>query len=119
MQGYSAINTSVSLPHVSFPVYNNIIVEGHFLTIVRPQCLMFTGFSCFALHWIPMVFQRADIRKKYNLQGDFVSDLLTSCCCACCSLVQQDKEAEIHEKDLASKVNGVGYTKPHDMSYPA
>jgi Cys-rich protein (TIGR01571 family) len=80
---------------------------------------MFTGFSCFGLHFIPMMFQRADLRKKYNLQGDFVTDLLTSCCCGCCSLIQQDKEAEFREKELAEKVNGTGYVKPQDMSYPA
>lgn len=84
---------------------------------------MFTGFTCFGLHFIPMLFQRADLRKKYNLQGDCVMDLFTSCCCACCSLIQQDKEAEFREKELADKLNGAGgpsgYAKPQGMAYPA
>ncbi|EXJ72048.1 uncharacterized protein A1O5_04551 [Cladophialophora psammophila CBS 110553] len=92
-------------------------MEGY--NFINASCLMFTGFSCFGLHFIPMMFQRADIRKKYNLQGDCVGDLLTSCCCGCCSLIQQDKEAEFREKELAEKVNGAGYTKPQDMAYPA
>ena len=70
---------------------------------------------CVGLHWIPMLMQRADIRQKYNLQGDFVTDLLTSCCCGCCSLIQQEKEVEYREKELGSKV---GYTKPETMSHP-
>lgn len=65
-----------------------------------------------------MIFQRADIRRKYNLQGNFITDLFTTCCCGCCSLIQQDKEAELREKELAEKANGVGYAKPQGMSYP-
>ena len=80
---------------------------------------MFAGFGCFGLHCIPTLFQRADLRKKYNLQGDIVTDMLTSCCCACCSLIQQDKEAEVREKELAEKFNGGGYVKPQNMAYPA
>ncbi|EXJ62726.1 hypothetical protein A1O7_03164 [Cladophialophora yegresii CBS 114405] len=88
-------------------------------SFINASCLMFTGFSCFGLHFIPMMFQRADIRKKYNLQGDCVTDLFTSCCCACCSLVQQDKEAEHREQELAEKLNGAGYVKAQEMAYPA
>lgn len=80
---------------------------------------MFAGFGCFGLHCIPTFLQRLDIRKKYNLQGNFVTDLLTSCCCSCCSLVQQDKEAEMREGELAMKVNGDGYGKVQNMAYPA
>jgi Cys-rich protein (TIGR01571 family) len=80
---------------------------------------MFTGFTCFGLHFIPTLFQRIDIRKKNNLQGDFVTDLLTSCCCACCSIIQQDKEAKKREGELAEKAGLNGYTKPQGMTYPA
>ena len=61
-----------------------------------------------------MLMQRADIRHKYNLQGDFVTDLLTSCCCGCCSLIQQEKEVEIRERELGEKA---AYVKPEGMSY--
>ena len=79
---------------------------------------MFTGFTCFGLHFIPTLFQRIDVRKKYNLQGNFVTDLLTSCCCACCSIIQQDKEAEVQEKALLSKVDDKGYGHVQGMNYP-
>ncbi|KAJ9628313.1 hypothetical protein H2204_009288 [Knufia peltigerae] len=85
---------------------------------VNASCLLFTGFSCFGLHFIPTLFQRVDVRNKYNLQGDFLSDLFTSCCCACCSIIQQDKEAEVREREIAEKA-AAGYAKPQGMSYQA
>lgn len=78
---------------------------------------MFTGFSCFGLHWIPMMFQSAEIRKKYGLQGDFVTDLLKSCCCGCCVLVQQEKETEQREALLHAKVDETGYQSNVAMEY--
>ena len=63
--------------------------------------------------------QRADLRTKHNLQGSCLSDLATTCCCGCCSLAQQDKEAEYREALLAGG-QGVqqAYTAPGGMSYP-
>ncbi|MBE7182090.1 MAG: PLAC8 family protein, partial [Terriglobus roseus] len=54
--------------------------------------------SCLA--WLPASLQRADVRKKYGLQGSFATDLAISCCCHCCNLVQMDKEAAWQEKEL-------------------
>jgi len=42
--------------------------------------------------------QRADIRRKYNLQGSCITDIAAACCCALCDLVQQEKESEHREK---------------------
>lgn len=64
-----------------------------------------------------MIFQRADIRKKYQLQGDFVTDLFFACCCGCCSLVQQDKEVEHREGLLGQGAAEVGYQPTEEMSY--
>ncbi|RMZ85366.1 hypothetical protein DV737_g805, partial [Chaetothyriales sp. CBS 132003] len=58
---------------------------------------------------------RIDIRNKYNLQGSFVTDLLTSCCCGCCSIIQQDKEAAVREKEIHEKEQGYG--KVQGMEY--
>lgn len=60
--------------------------------------------------------QRVAIRQKYNLQGDFVTDFLTSWCCACCSVIQQEKESELREKE---NLNKTGYVKNEGMAYPA
>ncbi|KAI1619188.1 PLAC8 family-domain-containing protein [Exophiala viscosa] len=84
---------------------------------VNASCLMFTGFSCLGLHFIPTFFQRVDIRRRYNLHGDCLSDLFTSCCCVCCSIIQQDKEAEVREKELATRVDAKGYAEPQGMAY--
>lgn len=81
------------------------------------QCLMFLGFTCFGLPWIPIILQRADIRKKYNLQGTFITDVFTACCCGCCSLVQQDKEVEYREGLLGRAGNDAGYQATEEMSY--
>jgi Cys-rich protein (TIGR01571 family) len=62
------------------------------------QCLLFCVSSCLAV--IPFALQRADIRKKYGLEGSFVTDLVLGCCCGCCGLTQMDKEAEFQEKEM-------------------
>jgi len=82
---------------------------------VNATCLGFWASMCVGLHWVPMVMQRSDIRRKYNLQGDCITDLLMSCCCGCCSLIQQEKEVEFREKEMEGKE---GYAKPEAMSYP-
>lgn len=46
-----------------------------------------------------------------------MTDLLTSCCCGCCSLIQQDKEAEYQEELLKQKADVEGYQKTGAMSY--
>jgi hypothetical protein len=40
------------------------------------------------------MLQRIDIRDRYSLQGDGVTDCLKVCCCGCCDLMQQEKESE-------------------------
>ena len=64
-----------------------------------------------------MSMQRADMRKKYNLDGSCLMDIATSCCCGCCSLVQQDKEAAHHEPLLQSSVDTKQYQAPAGMEY--
>jgi hypothetical protein len=36
--------------------------------------------------------KRGEIRDRYNIRGDAVTDCLLSWCCHCCSLIQQEKE---------------------------
>ena len=50
-----------------------------------------------------LTIQRADVRKKYNLEGSCLTDMAINCCCGVCSLVQQDKEAEHWETQGAGK----------------
>lgn len=46
--------------------------------------------------------QRAEIRRKYHLQGNCLTDIAAACCCALCNLVQQEKESEFREKELTN-----------------
>ena len=47
-----------------------------------------------------MAMQRKEVRDRLNLEGNCLSDLAISCCCGCCSLVQQDKEVENRQAQL-------------------
>ncbi|KAL2266004.1 hypothetical protein VTJ83DRAFT_5356 [Remersonia thermophila] len=85
---------------------------------VNASCLMMWASGCVCLHWLPVAMQRAEIRAKHNLQGDFLTDVALAFCCGCCSIVQADKEAEHREKLLASNVQQQGYQAPAGMSYP-
>lgn len=81
------------------------------------QCLLFCGTMCIGIPFIPIAMQRAHLREKYNLQGSCIVDLATACCCGCCDLIQQDKEAEHREGLLSSGGNSKGYTTNGDMQY--
>jgi hypothetical protein len=61
--------------------------------------------------------QRADIRAKYNLQGDCMTDIAAACCCGLCDLVQQEKEAAYQglNHEAAAKQP---YQAPDGMAYP-
>ena len=61
--------------------------------------------------------QRAEVRAKYNLQGSCLEDLACSICCGCCSLIQQEKEAEHREPLLAQTGIKEQYSAPAGMTY--
>jgi hypothetical protein len=64
------------------------------------------------------MLQRKEIRERFALEGNFVSDLARTCCCICCTLVQADKEAEYQLLHNA----GMDMTQPKKkdgMSYEA
>jgi len=61
---------------------------------VNVSCLGFWASTYCCLHIIPQLLQKHDIKEKFNLDGDFATDCLKSWCCACCDIIQQDKEAE-------------------------
>jgi hypothetical protein len=87
------------------------------------KCLLLCASGCVGLWWIPVAMQRQDIREKYNLQGDCVTDLLATCCCGPCVLCQGEKEAAHHEPLLAQQGGVLGdktaYQPDAGMSYSA
>ncbi|TWU72636.1 hypothetical protein ED733_000703 [Metarhizium rileyi] len=108
------------LPCVTFGkthhrVRKNGSLEGY--EPINTSCLLFCGAGCFGLHWIPMAMQRMNIRDKYNLRGSCLEDILASCCCHCCSLIQQDKEAEHREQQLLASGVQQPYQSNSQMQY--
>lgn len=60
--------------------------------------------------------QRAGMREKYNLEGSCLGDLAKAYCCACCNLIQMDKEAKVREQLLSSGTEQ--YQANVEMVYP-
>lgn len=85
---------------------------------VNTSCLLLVGSACVGLSIVPLALQRAEVRAKYGLEGNCISDILLSCCCGCCSLIQQDKEAEHREALLAQGGHKEQYATQQGMSYP-
>ncbi|KXX77772.1 Protein PLANT CADMIUM RESISTANCE 9 [Madurella mycetomatis] len=83
---------------------------------INTSCLLMCASGCVGLWWLPVAMQRADIRTKHNLEGSCLFDIATSCCCGCCSIVQQDKEAA--DRELGNGAVQEAYKAPSGMSYP-
>lgn len=82
------------------------------------QCLLFCGSGCVGLYWIPMSLQRADIRAKYHLEGNCLTDIALACCCGLCDLVQQEKEVA-HRVQASTEGDAQQYQAPAGgMTYP-
>ncbi|KAL3417218.1 hypothetical protein PVAG01_11218 [Phlyctema vagabunda] len=69
---------------------------------VNASCIGFWVSSYFCLHWVPQLLQRHDLQTRHSLDGNFPVDCLKSFCCACCDLIQQEKEAKFQA------INGAG-----------
>jgi len=65
---------------------------------VNSDCLLYSLLSCCGLNTVYQWIVRRNIRAKYNLRGDDAEDLLWSCCCPVCALVQQEKEVSSHDQ---------------------
>jgi len=84
---------------------------------VNTSCLLILAAGCICCHWIPLSMQRADLRAKYNLQGDCLTDIAAACCCGLCDLVQQEKEAKYQGQHHAAAVKQP-YQPQSGMAYP-
>ena len=97
-------------------LHKNASLEG--FNWLNTTCL----FSCFSgiVPLLPLTIlsiQRSDVRRKYDLQGSCVSDILMSCCCGCCSIIQQDNEVAFREGEVAGNVKEQ-YKTGDQMTYP-
>eukprot|EP01098_Paradermamoeba_levis_P002962 TRINITY_DN1397_c0_g1_i1.p1 TRINITY_DN1397_c0_g1~~TRINITY_DN1397_c0_g1_i1.p1 ORF type:complete len:142 (-),score=44.08 TRINITY_DN1397_c0_g1_i1:110-475(-) len=44
---------------------------------------------------------RYQLRQKYNLDGNIVTDLAAHCCCCCCAIEQEAQEIKYQQKNEA------------------
>ena len=73
---------------------------------------------CIGWQWLWQAMNRSELRAKYNLEGNFCTDILCACCCHCCDLIQQDKEAGYREAERAGLiVEGTQPIKQGQMNY--
>ncbi|GAO15861.1 uncharacterized protein UV8b_07745 [Ustilaginoidea virens] len=109
-------------PCVTFGKTHHRVVKNGNLDGYEPintSCLLFCGAGCFGLHWVPLAMQRMNIREKYHLQGSCVEDLVLSCCCHCCTIIQSDKEAAHREALLQGGAVQQQYQpNTNQMQYP-
>ncbi|KAI9892990.1 MAG: hypothetical protein M1814_000874 [Vezdaea aestivalis] len=79
------------------------------------SCWAFCGTMCCGVQWILTTLRRGDLRAQYNLPGSTATDLLLSCFCGCCQIIQEEKEVERLTKPSAN----AGYQAPQGgMKYP-
>ncbi|EFX00261.1 duf614 domain containing protein [Grosmannia clavigera kw1407] len=112
--------TSWCLPCVTFGkthhrLRKDVKLEGY--EPINTSCLFMCGAGCIGLHWIPLSMQRADIREKYNLQGNCIVDIAAACCCGLCDLVQQEKEVS-RRGNLQQDAVKQQYQSNNEMAYP-
>ncbi|EAS32318.3 uncharacterized protein CIMG_03342 [Coccidioides immitis RS] len=68
-------------------------------------CLSMVGCSC-----ILQGLQRGRMRDQYGINGSTFMDFFASCCCPCCGLLQEEKEA-------VARIESSGYQPPQGMVY--
>lgn len=98
--------TTCCVPCVTFGKTTHRLRHGNMDTYepVNTNCLLFSLSTCIGAHWILQAMQLADIRDKHNLQGNCITDLAKSFCCACCSIVQAEKESAEREAEGRAQV---------------
>ncbi|PMD31430.1 hypothetical protein L207DRAFT_188587 [Hyaloscypha variabilis F] len=72
------------------------------------DCLIFP--FC-GIGYVLQFLKRLEVREKYNIKGDLVTDVLFSACCACCSLIQVEKEVIARQSGASAE----GYVAPATM----
>lgn len=93
---------SPCLFHRTYHVINrpdpNVINEDEW---VGGTCAAFclSGACCGIGAWMWSFLRRGAIREKYNINGNTRTDLLLTCCCAPCTIAQEDIEVRKIEKE--------------------
>ncbi|KAH8726213.1 PLAC8 family-domain-containing protein [Phaeosphaeriaceae sp. PMI808] len=95
------------LPCVTFGKTHHRLENNGDMTTYEPintSCILFYLSTCFGAHFILQSIQLAELREKHGLEGGCIPDLIKSCCCGCCTLIQAEKESRLL---LGEKTGGV------------
>ena len=85
---------------------------------LNSDCLVFTAIQCCTgCGWIYVMMKRSEIREHYGIQGDGTSDCCVTYWCACCALIQQDKEVKVRTSNAAGLITQ-GYQAQAGMQMP-
>ncbi|BGP11858.1 hypothetical protein JCM10049v2_007778 [Rhodotorula toruloides] len=90
-------------------------------TFGTPGVLWLALNCCAGFAWILDFMARDEIRKRYNIRGDGITDCLTSCCCLPCAQRQHHRELLVEEQhQWGADTNGMQQHAPTlDQHYPA
>ncbi|PYH42337.1 PLAC8 family protein [Aspergillus saccharolyticus JOP 1030-1] len=78
------------------------------------DCFLFCLLGHCGLSFIPLTMKRGTIRERFHLEGSGCGDCVKAACCPCCTLMQNEKEAESRAALLEQ---GMGYKAPAGMEY--
>ena len=56
------------------------------------------------------------MREKHDIQGNSLGDLVSSCCCTCCSIIQENKEITVRVTGINPETEKP-YSSPGPMNY--
>ena len=75
------------------------------------KSLFYLSFAAASDNHSLQFLKRLEVREKFAIKGDLVTDVLFSACCACCSLIQVEKEVTARTSGASS----AGYVAPSGM----
>jgi len=112
------------LPCVTFGKTHHRLEHNGDMTHYEPintSCILFYLSSFVCATPILSAIQTSELRERHNLEGSCISDLLKSCCCGCCQLIQTEKEAKLllgGEKGVVQQQYQGGAGPDGGMVYP-
>jgi len=83
---------------------------------INGSCCAWLCLAYFGCQWIVQMNERGEFRRKYNLAGSGMTDCATAYCCACCELIQTEKEGKFRADEARGLMAG-GYQKTEGMNY--
>jgi len=65
------------------------------------------------------MLHRSQQRERHGIEGSAFSDFCGSLCCACCTLIQEEKESVVRVTGMDPKTKVAYLPIDQDMHYPA